>query len=135
MSPFCPPAYVRLVPFVPLFSAMYYSLKIRGQTVPLINSTNSYSMCYRRDAIAKLSRHGVPRRRSAKIVRIFVGLCPCQSCALIKTCCRARDCHKKNFRPHLRPVIWPFQTLSTSIFVGQENSSGPFRPSQPLQYL
>ena len=90
MSPFCPPAYVRLVLFVPLFSAMYYSLKIRGQTVPLSYSTNSYRMYYRRDTIAKLSRHGAPVHKSAKIVRMFVGLCLCQSCALIKTCCRVK---------------------------------------------
>ena len=68
----------------------YYSLKIRGQTVPLSYSTNSYRMYCRRDTIAKLSRHGVPVQKSAKIVRIFVGLCPCQSCALIKTCCRVK---------------------------------------------
>ena len=57
--------------------AMYYSLEIRGQTVPLIYSTNSWRY-YHRDAIAKLLyRQWRAGQKSSNIARVFVGLYPC----------------------------------------------------------
>ena len=46
-----------------------------------------------------------------------------------------RDRHEKSYRPHVRGVIRPFQTLSPSIFLVRKNPSGCSRPSQPLHNL